>query len=182
LKLEIWMIVGVGIGFAVGLGAIAVLLLGLHAEVRRLSRLAAAAHRSLLGNLEHALDAAQPSPISVLPGRMAPKPEPALALERPGTFAATASSAAVARPAPAPLELVPELTRPIDAAARGVSPASAEPWSPDRRLLVMRLAGRGRNPDQIAAALQIPQEEVEKFLEVNQLVPARQMARLGEGP
>jgi hypothetical protein len=44
-------------------------------------------------------------------------------------------------------------------------------WNPDRRLLVMRLASRGKKADQIAAALRIPQQEVEQFLEANHLAP-----------
>jgi len=42
-------------------------------------------------------------------------------------------------------------------------------WNPDRRLLVMRLASRGKKADQIAAALRIPQQEADQFLKANKL-------------
>ena len=80
-----------------------------------------------------------------------------------------------------PVAIAPPLVKLAQATlAQAIEPGEGPPgvpdsltqWNPDRRLLVMRLASRGKTADQIAAALRIPQEEVELFLEVNRLVPA----------
>lgn len=167
MKLEIWMIVGIGIAFALGLGALTVMLLGLHAEVRRLSKLAENAQRMLAANLRQLLPAATvtigqarpPDPPQGTPDRNAEfAPPPLATLARALAAADTQSAAAVAISCPEP----------------STGGTTRLDWHPDRRLLVMRLASRGQLPEQIAAALRIPEREVEEFLEANQLLAKRQ--------
>ncbi len=169
MTLEIWMVVVVGVAFTVGFGAMTVLLLGLHAEIRRLSRLAEAAQRVFADNLRQSLPpksvASSPSPApavvdeAAIPADPPPEPIPELALPLVDLAAATGVNGPPVHPEEPP-------RREPDPA----EPANGPAWNPDRRLLVMRLASRGRNAEQIAAALRIPQEEVELFLEANKLV------------
>ena len=79
------MIVCVGVAFAVGFGAVTVLLLGLHSEVRRLSRIAENAQRALLANLRQAL------PSASAPSEPIRRPSSALPVHAP--YAAPASTA-----------------------------------------------------------------------------------------
>lgn len=161
MRLELWMIAGAGAAFAIGFGAVTVLILALHAEVRRLTKLAEGIQKALAGNLRRILADSEPPPRQ-------PRPVP-----RESTPAAEPAAAAVA--------IAPPLVKLAQATlAQATEPGAGPPgvpdsltqWNPDRRLLVMRLASRGKTADQIAAALRIPQEEVELFLEVNRLVPS----------
>ena len=160
MQLEIWIVVGAGVAFAVGFVAVTVLLLGLHAEIRRLCKLAEAAQRVLVDNLKQALPSTTTRLVAAAP------PEPA---------------AAEVKPVAGPSEVIPLALAKLAVATNGARPPSlvesppgsapsSPAWHPDRKLLVMRLASRGKEPDQIAAALHIPQAEVEEFLEFNRLV------------
>lgn len=205
-----------GVTCAVGFGALAVLMLGLHAEVRRLTKLAEALQASLQANLRELLadSSRHPAPAAAVSAAAAP-PHPAAT---PATTAASSSSlrslvkeqAAIVPPPPppppaapeppeseqldsdpdrdpglAPLPSIAQLAAATTSAAQSnravvlpADPPAAEPgphdlatrWNPDRRLLVMRLSARGNRPDQIAAALRIPLEEIELFLKLNKLV------------
>jgi hypothetical protein len=167
LRLETWMIVGAGIAFAVGFGAVTVLLLALHAEVRRLSRLADSAQRGLVANLRQTLPSENTPPparrlSSILPvhSPYVPPPPPPESEEETALPIAKLSAATIETASVAVAERAPE--------PESVNLAG---WNPDRRLLVMRLASRGKKADQIGAALRIPQQEVDQFLEANNLAP-----------
>lgn len=179
MTLELWIILGVGVAFVIGFGATTVLLLGLHAEIRRLSRLAEAAQRVLVDNLRQALPS-KPATVPAAPRAAPPPPPPPepVAVDAPPppepvveeiTLPLVELAAATAEPNASPLTAGARtpVVEPLPEAAAG--PA----WNPDRRLLVTRLASRGRSAEQIAAALRIPQDEVEQFLEANQLVARR---------
>ena len=168
------MIVGVGVVFAAGLGAVTVLLLAVHAEVRRLAKHAEAAQQALVSNLRQAITQ-ESSPVSpATPAPAAAKPtttvelkptEPARAqpdVGRPLTLLVRAPAAS-SRILPPP---------PVGEAAQASGNRGGDDagWNPDRRLLVMRLSSRGQSPSQIAAALRIPEVEVDCFLQVNKLV------------
>ena len=170
MKLEIWMIVGIGIAFAIGLGAITVMLLGLHAEVRRLSKLAEGAQRILAANLRQ-----------VLPAVAAPKAHNSRAPDPPPRV--TEPDSQIVGPSLAMLALATAAKDPQPSIGAGTTrpePATGGAarldWNPDRRLLVVRLASRGQLPEQIAAALRIPEQEVEQFLEANSLLAKKQTA------
>lgn len=168
MKLETWMIVGIGIAFAIGLGALTVMLLGLHAEVRRLSKLAENAQRMLAANLRQLLPA-----VTVTTGQARPPDPPQRTPDRNTGFAppplATLARAIAAADTQSPAGVTISCPEPATGGAR-------LDWHPDRRLLVMRLASRGQVPEQIAAALRIPEREVEEFLEANQLSAKQQTA------
>ncbi len=182
--LELWMIVGVGVAFAIGCGAVVILLLGLHAQIRRLSQVAETAQRLLAANLRQAVAAEAPK----LGAATTPTPRPAPPASRIPSVAATPPSHAPPSQRPpaaataeadsaAPLANLSAATIAADDPAEptldpAVAAANLMGWHPDRRLLVMRLASRGRTPDQIASALRIPQQEVQEFLESNHLLPA----------
>lgn len=168
MKLEIWMIIGAGVAFAAGFGAVTVLLLAVHSEVRRLAKHAEAAHQALVANVRQTLAA------DSRPGRVATPVVEAVSAPGAGSRAGEIMPAAQS-PDPPWTGLIAATT-----AGRSVSPPAgefAEPtsgdetgWNPDRRLLVVRLSSRGKSASQIAAALRIPEEEVETFLHVNKLV------------
>ena len=160
MKLEIWMIVGTGFALAVGFGVVSVLLLGLHSEVRHLSKLAEVAQRLLAANLRQALPSVGPAPAET---RAPARPQPAE--ERNGGKAPPLAMLAAAMAAAEP--------PPIIGASLAADLAAGLNWNPDRRLLVMRLASRGQKPEQIAAALRIPEDQVEQFLAANQLLPKK---------
>ena len=166
------MIIGVGVAFAVGLGAVTVLLLAVHAEVRRLAKHAGAAQQALVSNLRQTLiQAASPvisrtalAAVAAKRATVESKPaEPADAGQNLGLpLARLVATAAFNKSLPPPTGETPE------ASSRGGGDAG---WNADRRLLVMRLSSRGKSPSQIAAALRIPEDEVDLFLQVNKLVP-----------
>ena len=156
------MIVGAGAAFAIGFGAVTVLLLALHAEVRRLAKLADGVQKALAGNLRQILVSGQEQKKALSPPVPAPVSPSALPRASPPEERAV--------PTPPLVKLVQATES--SAGLVALDTPSPPQWNPDRRLLVMRLASRGKQPDQIAAALRIPQEEVELFLEVNRLVPS----------
>ena len=160
MKLEIWMIIAAGVAFAAGFGALTVLLLAVHSEVRRLAKHAEAAHQALVANVRQTLA------VDSRPGAVrAPIVE---AVSVPAAGSRTGETMlAVPSPDPPWTEL-----RAATTAGRGVRPLADDEtgWNPDRRLLVVRLSSRGKSAGQIAAALRIPEDEVETFLNVNKLV------------
>ena len=192
------MIVASGVTCAVGFGALAVLMLGLHAQIRRLTRMAEAVQASLQANLKEVLlegqspQATPPAPVPAPPAppyaeapppvaRLRPHPpvslaaHPELTTDSPSVIQlAAATTEAEPEPMAAPLPALRILPPP--ASEEGFAETTAPPqdlatrWNPDRRLLVMRLAARGNRADQIAAALRIPLEEIELFLKLNKLV------------
>lgn len=163
---------GVGVVFAVGLGAVTVLLLAVHAEVRRLTKHAEAAQQALVSNLRQTLTQASSPVIS----RTAPI---AVAVKPTTVELKPAGSAHAGQDFVLPLTRLVAATAshkslppPAGEIAEASSSSSDDPsWNPDRRLLVMRLSSRGKSPSQIAAALRIPEDEVDVFLHVNKLVP-----------
>lgn len=178
------MIVATGVTCAVGFGSLAVLMLGLHAQVRRLTRMAEAVQSSLQANLRELLAEARQSkaPAAPPPATQAapptppppvrPRPTPELELElelptvSPSVVQLVAATTMEAPAAPPP----PRAALPAATAGNNDPQDLASRWNPDRRLLVMRLAARGNRADQIAAALRIPLEEIELFLKINKLV------------
>lgn len=182
------MIVATGVTCAVGFGSLAVLMLGLHAQIRRLTRMAEAVQSSLQANLRELLAEARQSTASAAPppGTQAapppppppvrPRPTPELELElEPPVVSPSVVQLAAATTMEAPAAAPPPRAA-LPAGPTGADPGNNEPqdlasrWNPDRRLLVMRLAARGNRADQIAAALRIPLEEIELFLKINKLV------------
>lgn len=180
------MIVATGVTCAVGFGSLAVLMLGLHAQIRRLTRMAEAVQSSLQANLRELLAEARQStapaapppatqaapPPPPPPVRPQPTPELELELEPPvvsPSVVQLAAATTMEAPAAAP---PPRAALPAGASAGNNNDPQdlASRWNPDRRLLVMRLAARGNRADQIAAALRIPLEEIELFLKINKLV------------
>jgi hypothetical protein len=153
MSIEQWGLVGLGLIVAIGFGVITVLLLGLHSEVRRLQRLARLTQRAIVD------------------GRQTNGPK-----KSPPIRAQAALPLEVAADSPIPLAQLsaatadPPHTEEIDPPPGPVAPPS---WHPDRRLLVMRLASRGRNAEQIASALHIPEDEVQQFLESSRLMAKR---------
>ena len=196
MRLEIWMIVGAGVAFAVGFGVVTVLLLGLHAEVRKLTRTAEGLRRGLAANLREVLPpritralppkVSEPVPSAAIErakprARPAPQPEaPAVAVQPKSNTSEASESLdrlASAAAAPEPPASGPASAPALSPPASNIPEPLPEPaWNPDRRLLVMRLASRGEKPDQIAAALRIPEDEVEHFLQSNRLAPVKQPA------
>lgn len=153
MKLELWMIVATGVTCAAGFGILAVLVLSLDGQVRRLSRQAGALQNALEANLKSLLAetaAAQRSAEIPVAAALASLPAASQPPERPSMQALPPP---LPPPAPAPL---PDAT-------------IASRWTPERRLLVMRLAARGNPPDQIAAALRIPRQEIDLFIRLNGL-------------
>ncbi len=169
MKLEIWMVLAAGVAFAVGFGALTVLLLAVHSEVRRLAKHAEAAHQALVANVRQTLAAD-----SRAGGVLTPIVE-AASVPRAGSRAGEIMLAAQS-PDPPWTGLMAATTagRSVPPPAGGLAESASGDetgWNPDRRLLVVRLSSRGKSASQIAAALRIPEEEVETFLHVNKLVP-----------
>ena len=173
MKLEIWMIVGVGVVFAAGLGAVTVLLLALHAEVRRLAKHAEAAQQALVSNLRQTLTQAS-SPVISRKTSIALASRPATVEWQPAETARAQPdhvrplTVLVTAPAASSRTLPAPVGKAAEASGNGVDAAG---WNADRRVLVMRLSSRGKSPSQIAAALRIPEDEVDLFLHVNKPVP-----------
>ena len=139
MKLEIWMIVGAGVAFVVGFGAVTVLLLGLHAEIRRLSRVAEAAQRLLVDNLRQSLPPknaaprvpAQPVPRAAPPTPMRIEPAPVTA---PPPLHATSPPALVEELALPLVELsaaTASADPPIEAEQPQPEPTTGPTWNPD---------------------------------------------------
>lgn len=165
------MIVVAGVTCAAGFGALAVLMLGLHTQIRRLTRMAEAVQASLQANLKEMVSQA------AAPAQLPPVPAPSSAAPPRAYEAATAAAT------PSVMQLAAATAASIATSASTNPPGAhdtdsddepprdlASRWTPDRRLLVMRLAARGNRADQIAAALRIPLEEIELFLKINKLV------------
>ena len=167
MKLEIWMIIGIGIALAIGLGAVTVLILGLHAEVRRLTKLADSAQRLLTANLRQIL----PAPATVV--AQSRPADPPLRLQQQSREIALPELAMLSA-ATAAAERQPIVRPPNAGLETQIATTAGLDWNPDRRLLVTRLASRGQQPEQIAAALRIPEREVEQFLDANQVLSRNQ--------
>lgn len=179
MTMELWVIVAAGSCLTGALAALAVLILGVHAEVKRLVRTAEAAQQALAANLRHMSPSGPAAPPAVTPA----PPAAMKALEAEPIAPPLARLAeAVAEPVPPPVPADEAPAEPLGATELPAAPASEllvtgatdlPEWNPDRRLLVTRLLGRGKNAEQIAAALRIPLREVDEFLEANRLMPVK---------